>query len=82
MGLSILTDSEDTEAVIVNDSVLPPQPIPFVFYKDYEPGIYELVNEFLDWVKDIRGLAKNPNITWAKAIEAKWTEFLKEGEDA
>jgi len=49
VGLSILTNEEQTEAVIVNDSVLPPQPLPIVFYLfDNEDGIVEVLNKFID----------------------------------
>lgn len=77
MGLYILTNHDDTEAVIVNTSCCPSMPLPFVFYDEYEPGIGDKVSDFLNWVRDIRGLVPwtESDDVWHKECERKWEEF-------
>lgn len=78
MGMSILTDSDKTEAVIVNDSVLPAYPLGMVFSVYDKEGlegedILDLVNEFIDWSKpmDIRYI-------YTDALRIRWGQFLSE----
>ncbi len=70
MGMYILSNEDKTEAVVVNDSVLPPQPLPFVFYAE-DGEVVKEVNAFIDWYrpKDIR---------YAQNIEKEWTRFIQE----
>lgn len=76
MGLSILTNEEQTEAVIVNDSILPPQPLPVVFYLyDHEGGIVEVLNKFIDGFRPY-GIRQ-----FQGDLLKEWEQFKKEVED-
>lgn len=83
MGMSILANEDKTEAVIINDSVLPPYPLGVVFsVYDSESldhdDIVELLNEFIDWCgpRDVRYL--EPLGDNDRTLREKWNEFLEE----
>ena len=68
MGLSILSNENKTEAVVVNDSICPAQPLGFVFY-DEEGEIVERVGRFIDWLKP-RDIRRVDN------LDKLWMEFI------
>lgn len=73
MGINIFANEDKTEAVIVNDSVLPPQPLAAVLIDDNNGGgIFETVGAFIDWLKptDVRRLEPSE-------ILAAWKLFIQ-----
>jgi hypothetical protein len=86
VGLSILADKNETEAVIVNDSVLPACPLGVVFSiydseETHDENIVELVNEFMGWCRprDVRYIGATEDTH--KALRREWERFLKERPD-
>lgn len=69
MGMSILTNEDNTEAVIVNDSVLPPSPVDFVFYCP-DGDASDKVLEFIDWCKP-----EDPRHVSGNKLEKLWGDF-------
>ena len=74
MGMSILTNEDNTEAVIVNDSVLPPHPLDFVFYCPDGEAL-DKVLEFIDWVKP-----EDPRHVSEDRLKKLWAEFTENDE--
>jgi hypothetical protein len=81
MGMSIV--SNESEAVIINDSVVPNFALPVVFSiydseATHGENIVELVNEFIDWCKprDVRYLDVRDE-SYSK-LRKEWERFLAE----
>jgi len=86
VGLSILANIEGTEAVIINDSVLPPQPLPVVFYLyEGDENIVDVLDRFIDSFRPygIRAFMEgSDNSDYGRGLLERWEKFKQEVQDA